>query len=153
TERLTTPMREHERRGTIHDQRLQYRDHPRHRRSVLADRVDPGEWSIAAIPAIIILTVLDSLLGALMAEVLGVFGLRPRRTSPQPFSTRPATASSFLRSSGSRASGAVMIALSSARSEPTGQNSCSRGKSRASRATSRAPLSALSSSTLVMSLT
>jgi len=38
------------------------------------------KWSIAAIPAMIILTVLDSLLGALMAEVLGVFGLRPRRT-------------------------------------------------------------------------
>ena len=38
----------------------------------LADRV---KWSIAAIPAMIILTLLDSLLGALMAEVLGVFGL------------------------------------------------------------------------------
>ena len=50
------------------------------------------------------------------------------------FSTRPATASSFFNSSGSRASGAVMIAVSSARSEPIGQGSCSRGKSRASRA-------------------
>ena len=49
-------------------------------------------------------------------------------------STRPATASSFFRSSGSRAEGAVMMAPSSARSEPTGHGSCSAGKSRATRA-------------------
>ena len=52
-------------------------------------------------------------------------------------STRPATASSFFSSAGSRASGAVMSAVSSARSEPIGHGSCSRGKSRASRATRR----------------
>jgi hypothetical protein len=37
-----------------------------------------------AIPAMIILTVLDSLLGALMAEVLGVFGLDFLGTSTSP---------------------------------------------------------------------
>src|SRR5262245_40664257 len=67
----------------------------------------------------------------------------------QPLSTRAATASSFLRSSGSRASGAVMMAVSSARSEPMGQGSCSRGKVRASRAMSRAPFSAFVISTLM----
>ena len=39
-------------------------------------------------------------------------------------STRPATASSFLRSFLSRASGAVISAASSARSDPTGHASC-----------------------------
>jgi hypothetical protein len=34
------------------------------------------KWSIAAIPAMIILTLLVSFLGALMAEVLGLFGPR-----------------------------------------------------------------------------
>ena len=48
-----------------------------------------------------------------------------------PFSTRPATASSFRSSSGSRASGAVIMAPSSARSDPTGQASCASGRSRA----------------------
>jgi len=47
----------------------------------------------------------------------------------------PATASSFFRSFGSRASGAVISAASGARSGPMGLGSCSRGKSRASRAT------------------
>ena len=42
------------------------------------------KWSIAAIPAMIILTLLDSLLGALMAEVLGVFGLDFLGTSTSP---------------------------------------------------------------------
>jgi hypothetical protein len=49
---------------------------------------------------------------------------------------RPATASNFLSSSGSRASGAVIKALSRARLELIGHSSCSRGKSRARRATS-----------------
>ena len=48
----------------------------------------------------------------------------------------PQSASSFLINSGSRASGAVISAVSSARSEPIGHASCSRGKSRANRATS-----------------
>src|SRR5215211_1103233 len=47
-----------------------------------------------------------------------------RRRGSYPFSTRPATASSFCSSAGSRASGAVIMAVSSARSEPTGQASC-----------------------------
>ncbi len=47
--------------------------------------------------------------------------------------TRPATASSFFISAGSRASGAVIIANSSALSEPIGHASCSRGKSLAKR--------------------
>src|SRR6202166_1967512 len=54
-----------------------------------------------------------------------------------PFSTLPATASSFLISAGSRASGGVINAVSSALSEPMGHGSCSRGKSRASRANRR----------------
>src|SRR5262249_6650530 len=77
-------------------------------------------------------------------------------TPTQPLrrpSTLPATASSFLRSFLSRASGAVISALSSARSEPIGQASCSRGKSRASRATIRFALSALAWRTLMMSST
>jgi hypothetical protein len=49
---------------------------------------------------------------------------------------RPATASNLLSSSGSRASGAVIKALSRARSEPIGHGSCSRGKSRKRRTTS-----------------
>ena len=53
--------------------------------------------------------------------------------------TLPATASSFANSAGSRASGAVINAVSRARSEPIGHGSCSRGKSRASRATRRWP--------------
>jgi hypothetical protein len=40
----------------------------------------------------------------------------------------PGTAASFLSSSGSRAFGAVIRALSSPRSEPIGHGSCSRGK-------------------------
>src|SRR5450830_899761 len=68
-----------------------------------------------------------------------------------PFSTLPATASSFLISSGSRASCAVTSALSSALSEPIGHGSCSRGKSCASRATRRCARVALSISTLMMS--
>ena len=67
--------------------------------------------------------------------------------------TLPATASSFLSSSGSRASGAVMSAESSARSEPIGQGSCSCGKSCASRATRRFAFSAFASRTLIMSCT
>src|SRR5262245_9249674 len=67
--------------------------------------------------------------------------------------TLPATASSFLMISGSRASGAVIKALSSARSDPTGQGSCSRGKSCARRATRRLAFSAFDSSTLMMSCT
>src|SRR5215813_804847 len=78
--------------------------------------------------------------------------LTPAQPLRRP-STLPATASSFLRSFLSRASGAVISALSSARSEPIGQASCSRGKSRASRATSRLALSALALSTLMMSCT
>src|SRR6185503_18557361 len=62
-------------------------------------------------------------------------------------STRPATASSFLTRSGSRFSGAVMIAYSSAWSEPTPQAGCSRGKSRASRVTKRLAFSLLPFST------
>src|SRR5262249_7107141 len=68
-------------------------------------------------------------------------------------SALPAPASSFLTSFGSRASGAVMSALSSARSEPIGHGSCSRGKSCASRATRRLAFSALAVSTLMMSCT
>src|SRR5262245_4758474 len=68
-------------------------------------------------------------------------------------STLPATASSFLTSAGSRASGAVISALSSARSEPSGHGSCSLGKSRASRATRALALSALELSTRMMSCT
>jgi hypothetical protein len=67
--------------------------------------------------------------------------------------TRPATASSFLTSLRSRACGAVISALSSARSDPIGHGSCARGKSRASRATKRAAFSALAMSTLIMSCT
>ena len=59
-------------------------------------------------------------------------------------STRPATASSLASSAGSRASGGVMIATSSARSEPIGQAGA-RGEGRgASRATSRCALSTFS---------
>jgi hypothetical protein len=42
------------------------------------------KWSIAAIPAMIILTLLVSFLGALMAEVLGLFGLDFSRTPASP---------------------------------------------------------------------
>ncbi len=56
-------------------------------------------------------------------------------------------------SAGSRASGAVISALSSARSEPIGQASCSRGNSRASRVTRRFALSAFAVSTLITSAT
>jgi hypothetical protein len=42
------------------------------------------KWSIAAIPAMIILTLLVSLLGALMAEVLGLFGLDFSGTPTSP---------------------------------------------------------------------
>src|SRR5262245_31460113 len=76
-----------------------------------------------------------------------------RRGCQLALSTLPATASSFLMISGSRASGAVINALSSARSEPTGQGSRSRGKSRARRATRRLAFSAFDSSTLMMSCT
>src|SRR5690606_14266957 len=58
--------------------------------------------------------------------------------------TRPATASSRDRSSGSRACGAVIMAKSSARSEPMGHGSCSRGKSRARRITSACACAAFS---------
>jgi hypothetical protein len=44
----------------------------------------PVKWSIAAIPAMIILTLLVSLLGALMAEVLGLFGLDFSGTPTSP---------------------------------------------------------------------
>ena len=50
--------------------------------------------------------------------------------------SRAITASSFFITSGSRASGGVSMALSSARSEPTGQGSCSAGKSASTRAIS-----------------
>src|SRR5262249_38629784 len=76
-----------------------------------------------------------------------------REAVTQPRNTLPATASSFFSSSGSRASGAVIIAASSGRSEPTGHGSCSRGKSRASRATSVFAFSAFAVSTLMMSCT
>jgi hypothetical protein len=42
------------------------------------------KWSIAAIPAMIILTLLVSLLGALMAAVLGLFGLEFSGTPTSP---------------------------------------------------------------------
>jgi len=42
------------------------------------------KWSIAAIPAMIILTLLVSFLGSLMAEVLGLFGLDFSRTPASP---------------------------------------------------------------------
>jgi hypothetical protein len=42
------------------------------------------KWSIAAIPAMIILTLLVSLLGVLMAEVLGLFGLEFSGTPTSP---------------------------------------------------------------------
>jgi len=42
------------------------------------------KWSIAAIPAMIILTLLVSFRGALMAEVLGLFGLGRSRTPTSP---------------------------------------------------------------------
>ena len=53
-----------------------------------------------------------------------------------PFSAAPAPPPrrACASSAGSRAAGAVMMAPSSARSEPTGQGSCSAGKSRATRA-------------------
>src|SRR6185295_11291978 len=63
-------------------------------------------------------------------------------------STRPATASSFLTRAGSRFSGAVRIAYSSAVSEPILQGGCSRGKSRATRVTKRLAFSELAFSTL-----
>ena len=44
----------------------------------------PVKWSIAAIPAMIILTLLVSLLGALMAKVLGLFGLDFSGTPTSP---------------------------------------------------------------------
>ena len=44
----------------------------------------PVKWSIAAIPAMIILTLVVSLLGALMAEVLGLFGLDFSGTPTSP---------------------------------------------------------------------
>ena len=44
----------------------------------------PVKWSIAAIPAMIIRTLLVSLLGALMAKVLGLFGLDFSGTPTSP---------------------------------------------------------------------
>ena len=51
------------------------------------------------------------------------------------FNTRPATASNFARSAGSRLSGAVISAKSREWSEPIGQAGCSAGKAAAKRAT------------------
>ena len=93
------------------------------------------KWAFAAIPAV------DHRLDHLRdrarrdrwrAGVVGMLGdqhLPSLENVAQPFSTLPATASSFFSSSGSRASGAVISAVSSARSEPIGHGSCSRGKS------------------------
>jgi hypothetical protein len=81
------------------------------------------------------------------AGICCLFYTKPRRAlwtdrpnvrhTLRPCKMRPARASSFFRSSGSPASGAVINALSRARSEPIGHGSCSRGKSRARRATRR----------------
>src|SRR5262249_8030103 len=94
------------------------------------------------------------------AEMFAVdlHALRPCVTQPpedtlHDRSNLPATASSFFNSTGSRASGAVISALSSARSEPIGHGSCSLGKSPASRATRAFALSALELSTWMMSCT
>src|SRR6266853_481721 len=81
------------------------------------------------------------------------YAMALRWAGRQAPNSRPATASSFAISAGSRASGAVMMAVSRARSEPIGQGSCSRGKSRAKRTTRRLALSALAASTLMTSCT
>src|SRR5258708_24427084 len=69
------------------------------------------------------------------------------------FSTLPATASSLASNLTSRASGAVINAVSSALSDPTGHGSCSRGKSLARRATSALALPAFEFSTRMISCT
>ena len=116
------------------------------------------KWTFAAIPAVIIISIIFAIDrrdrgAARCARRCSGISIPEREDVAQPFSTRPATASSFFNSSGSRASGAVISALSSARSEPIGHGSCSRGKSFASRATSRFAFSALAVSTLMMSCT
>src|SRR6266403_346808 len=79
--------------------------------------------------------------------------IRHLQKSAHARKTRPATASSFFNSSGSRASGPVINAVSSERSEPIGHGSCLLGKSLASRATRLLALSAFDVSTRMMSFT
>lgn len=119
----------------------------------------PADWTqfvVATGAAVIAATVLNTAIPRLYPLEWRSWARLKRcqvRARNQPFSTRPATASSFFKSSGSRASGAVISAVSSARSEPMGHGSCSRGKSFASRATSVFAFSALLVSTLMMSCT
>ncbi len=94
--------------------------------------------ALAAIPATIIVWFIMAFLAMIFSAIFGFGGGRGWMMSDalerQRRSTRPATASSFASSAGSRADGAVMMALSSARCEPAGQSSRSAGKSRARRA-------------------